>query len=67
MQQTSSHLFNLEKQILFLFFLYYILCKVNKYWENSKIKRKSLFKFSSYSHPEIWEFRGVRSLAMDYK
>jgi hypothetical protein len=24
-----------------------------------KIKRKSLFNFPSYSHPEIWEFQGV--------
>jgi hypothetical protein len=27
-----------------------------------KIKRKSLFNFSSYSHPEIWEFQGVTAL-----
>jgi phage terminase Nu1 subunit (DNA packaging protein) len=27
-----------------------------------KIKRKSLFKFSSYSHPEIREFQGVTLL-----
>jgi hypothetical protein len=27
--------------------------------KNLKIIGKSLFKFSSYSHPEIWEFQGV--------
>jgi hypothetical protein len=52
MQQTSSYLFNLEKQILFLFF-YYVPCNELNVGKNFKIKRKSLFNFSSYSQPEI--------------
>jgi hypothetical protein len=60
MQQTSSHKFNLEKQILLcVFFLYYIPCEELNVGQNFKIKTKSLFNFSSYSHPEIWEFQGV--------
>jgi hypothetical protein len=59
MQQSSSHLFNLEKQIMFCFFLCYIPCKELNVWKILKNMGKSLFKFSSYSHPEIREFQGV--------
>jgi hypothetical protein len=38
------------------FFLYYISCKENKCGENLKIMRKSLFKYSLYSHLEIGKF-----------
>jgi hypothetical protein len=31
--------------------------KKNKCWENFKIMRKSLFKYSLYAHPEIGNFR----------
>jgi hypothetical protein len=40
-----------------VFFLNYISCKENKCGKNFKIMRKSLFKFSLYSHPEIGNFR----------
>jgi hypothetical protein len=36
---------------------YNIPCKENKCWKNFKIMRKSLFKYSLYSHPEIGNFR----------
>jgi hypothetical protein len=60
MQQTSSYSFIFGKQTLFfVFFLHYILCKELNVVENLKNYGKSLFKFSSYSHPEIREFQGV--------
>jgi hypothetical protein len=31
--------------------------KKNKCWKNFKIMRKLLFNYSSYSHPEIGNFR----------
>jgi hypothetical protein len=31
--------------------------KKNKCWKDLKITRKSLFKYSLYSHPEIGNFR----------
>jgi hypothetical protein len=61
MQQTSSYLFIFRKQIMFLFFLYYIPCKELNVGKNLKIIGKSLFKFFSYSHIEIWKFQGVTS------
>jgi hypothetical protein len=33
--------------------------KKNKCWKNFKIKRKLLFNFYFYSHPEIRKFHGV--------
>jgi hypothetical protein len=44
---------------VFCFFLYYIPCKELNVGKILKIKSKSLLKFSSYSHPEIWKFQGV--------
>jgi hypothetical protein len=44
---------------MFCFFLCYIPCKELNVWKILKIMGKSLLKFSSYSHPEIWEFQGV--------
>jgi hypothetical protein len=59
MEQTSSYLFIFGKQIMFCFFLHYIPCKELNVGHNFKIKAKSLFKFSSCSHSEIWKFQGV--------
>jgi hypothetical protein len=42
--------------------LHYIPYKELNVGHNFKIKAKSLFKFSSYSHPEIWKFQGVTNL-----
>jgi hypothetical protein len=36
--------------------------KKNKCWKSFKIMRKSLFKYSLYSHPEIGKFQGVTNL-----
>jgi hypothetical protein len=58
---AHNYLFNLEKSNKG-FFLYYIPCKEDKSWQNFKIKRKLLFNFSSYAHPEICEFQGVTNL-----
>jgi hypothetical protein len=58
---AHNYLFNLEKSNKG-FFLYYIPCKEDKSWQNFKIKRKLLFNFSSYAHPEIWEFQGVTTV-----
>jgi hypothetical protein len=45
---------------VFCFFVQYIPCKELNVGENFKKNYgKSLFKFSSCSHPEIWEFQGV--------
>jgi hypothetical protein len=53
MQHTPSHLFNLEKHIIFCFFFHVNVGR------NFRIIGKLLFKISSYSHPEIWKFQGV--------
>jgi hypothetical protein len=45
--------FYLIQKIKQEFFLYYIFCEENKFWENFKIMRKLLFSHSLYSHPEI--------------
>jgi hypothetical protein len=55
-----SKKFNLEIQITLNFFpILYSLYRIKGWGKFLKIKRKSLFNFSSYSHPEIWEFQGV--------
>jgi hypothetical protein len=60
MQQKSSYLLDFEKtNNAFIFFLYYIPYKELNVYKMLKIMGKSLFRFSSYSHPEIWKFEGV--------
>jgi hypothetical protein len=57
-----NNLFNSENQTMTFPYTIFPINKINVE-KNFKIMRKPLFNCSFYSHPKIWKFQGVTSMA----